>query len=142
MTAADFTSLLLARGIELIVRNGRLHVWPGKAHKYGLSEAERAYIKAHRAQLKALAGTFPEATVAWTPEPPQPEPEPEPVVWTADYSRRITAADVAAAGLLGSTREVYERAREWLAEQQAERDRERRTQEMQYGIRRAQRGGW
>ncbi|HXG90538.1 MAG TPA: hypothetical protein VNJ02_19610 [Vicinamibacterales bacterium] len=149
MTPADFTSQLLARGIELIVRGNRLRVWPGRAHKYGLTDSERAFLHAHRYELKALAGTFPEATVVWTrdaPLPVDPEPEPEPVMWTADYARRITEADVIAAcgtaqPLGMSKREAYEHAREWLAEQHATRDRERRTQDMQHGIQRAQ-GGW
>src|SRR5262249_23723106 len=63
-----FAQDLLARGIELLVRNNRLHVWPAKAHRY-LTAEERAFLKTHRAALKELATAkvLPEATVVWTP---------------------------------------------------------------------------
>jgi hypothetical protein len=66
--ALTFASELLSRGIELLIRNGRLHVWPGKARKH-LSDAERTFIREHNDELKALAASkaLPETTVEWQP---------------------------------------------------------------------------
>ncbi|MEO8680155.1 MAG: hypothetical protein ABI665_13975, partial [Vicinamibacterales bacterium] len=65
----EFATGLLARGIEFVLRqNGRLHVWPAKAYPY-LTDAERDFIREHRAELKALATSkaLPETTVVWYP---------------------------------------------------------------------------
>jgi hypothetical protein len=69
MTAREFIDALLAQGIELVChRNGgRLSIWPGRAYRY-LTDAEREYIRANRAELKALVLAEPrETTVVWQP---------------------------------------------------------------------------
>jgi hypothetical protein len=69
MEPVEFAKRLLAQGIELVVQRGkRLHVWPPKAYPY-LTDADREYIREHRAELKALvaARVLPEATVVWEP---------------------------------------------------------------------------
>jgi hypothetical protein len=71
--ALTFATELLGRGIEFVVRkSGRLGVWPNTAWKIGLTDAERDFIRTHRAELIAIAAakTLPEATVQW--QPPQP----------------------------------------------------------------------
>jgi hypothetical protein len=87
-TPESFTEYLLGKGIELLKRNNRLAVWPAKAFPH-LSTDEREYLDAHRAELKALVGTFPETTVTWRPPnalappastPPTVEPPPRRVV--------------------------------------------------------------
>ena len=84
--ALTFATRFLARGMEFIVRNNRLRLWPAKAHRY-LTDGELAFIKAHRDELKALAASkaLPETTVTWTPPGeatalPAPEEPAPPVV--------------------------------------------------------------
>lgn len=82
MTPETFAAALRARGIELVLRRNRLAVWPVRAYSHGLSDAERAYIPLHRAELRALVrGGLPEATVPWRessgPEPPGAAPKPD-----------------------------------------------------------------
>ena len=85
MSARAFAEGLLARGIELVQRGDRLHVWPGKAYR-SLTDAERAFIREHRAELKELAAShaLPEAVVVWrhngppTPTADAPVPAPPP----------------------------------------------------------------
>ena len=64
--ALTFATDLLTRGIEFTLRGNRLWLWPGVAHKH-LSDAEREFIRAHRAELKELVRqrALPEATVVW-----------------------------------------------------------------------------
>lgn len=73
-----FARALLARGITLTIRNGRLWVQPGRAYQHDLTDDERAFYRDHRDALKRLvaAGTLPEAadptpTRPTTPEPPE-----------------------------------------------------------------------
>jgi hypothetical protein len=68
MSALDFAKQLLSRGIEILVRNNRLWIWPPKAHAH-LTSVERTFIDEHREELKELARShaLPEATVVWTP---------------------------------------------------------------------------
>jgi hypothetical protein len=49
----DFAQRLLAKGIELTLRHNRLGVWPGKMWKR-LTDADRAFIDAHRYELKDM----------------------------------------------------------------------------------------
>jgi len=60
-----FAEGLLKRGIELVVRNNRLRVWPAQAYSQ-LSADEIAYLAAHRIELKQLAkdNVLSETTVA------------------------------------------------------------------------------
>ena len=66
--ARAFAEQLLTRGIELILRGNRLHVWPGRAYKH-LTDAEREFINVNRGALKELARSraLPETTVVWQP---------------------------------------------------------------------------
>lgn len=66
MTPETFAAALRARGIELVLRRNRLAVWPVRAFRLGLVDAERDYLAAHRDELKALVRAgLPETTVAW-----------------------------------------------------------------------------
>jgi hypothetical protein len=71
-----FAEGLLQRGIEVVLRGNRLHVWPGKAYKH-LTDAEREFINVNRDALKELARShaLPETTVVWQ-QPPTPTPTP------------------------------------------------------------------
>jgi hypothetical protein len=67
MDALTFATGLLAQGIEILVRNNRLWVWPAKAFAH-LTDTERAFIQQHRDELKDLAESkvLPETTVVWS----------------------------------------------------------------------------
>lgn len=113
--AANFAATLLARGVTMQVRNNRLTFKPASAYR-NLSDDERAVLRHHRPAIKALV-------IAGLPPLPTPSPTPEPVVWTADYARRITEADVVT--VCGSTQpagmtrqQAYEKTREVLAERE------------------------
>ena len=118
LTPEQFVSGLRERDVELSVRNNRLRLDPGSEWRT-LTVDEVECLRLHRATIKRLVEDEP------APEPgtEKTEPKPEPVVWTVDYSRRITAQDLHDAGVRGSSKAAYEKAREWLAEQ----DRERRA---------------
>jgi hypothetical protein len=64
-----FIANLRQRGIECYVHNNRLK-WPKPAWAQ-LTELERAFFRAHRAELKALAtsGVLPETCIVHTQEP-------------------------------------------------------------------------
>jgi hypothetical protein len=68
MTPAEFAADLYARGMELIVRGrSRLWLWPKDAYPF-LTDVERAFMREHRAELKALVRAgLPETTVVWAP---------------------------------------------------------------------------
>ena len=118
LTTEQFVSGLRERDVALSVRNNRLKLDPGSAWRT-LTEDEIECLRLHRAAIKRLVEDEP------APEPgtEKTEPKPEPVVWTTDYTRRITAQDLQDAGVRGSSKAAYEKAREWLAKQ----DRERRA---------------
>jgi hypothetical protein len=111
----DFLDALEGRGIKLMLRRNRVNA--GAQQKL-LTPEERVFINNHRATLKEVLQD-PQRGQSKSMAAPIAEPEPEPVVWTRDYSRRIAAADVEAAGVMpGLTRQqAYERARDWLEEQ-------------------------
>ena len=115
LTTEQFVSGLRERDVALSVKNNRLRLDPGSAWRT-LTDDEIECLRIHRATIKRL--------VEDTPAPePGAEPKPEPIVWTVDYSRRITAQDLHDASVRGSSKAAYEKAREWLAKQ----DRERRA---------------
>lgn len=101
---------LAALGGTAVLRGTRLAVQPGSVFRLLSPEMLEVWCT-HRAEIKAALHC------GW-----------QPVLWTSDYRRRITAADVAAACGDGHTlnpRAAYERARVWLDEQdQRRRDRE------------------
>ena len=77
MTPDGFAAALRARGIELVLRRNRLAVWPVRAYRLGLVDAERDYLAAHRNELKELVRAgLPETTVAWR-EAGGAEPRPD-----------------------------------------------------------------
>ena len=141
MTPEQFVEALHARGVALSVVNNRLRLDPGAAWK-ALTPDEVHCLKDHRATIKLLAddGSDERCTPEPEPEAAPTEPTPEPVVWTADYSRRITARDLIDAGVSGSDRAAYERAREWLREQARERRADYATGVMFESLIRHQRG--
>lgn len=104
-----FACDLLSRGIELVLRGNRrrLHVWPARAFRF-LTDDERAFIKEHRDELKALAEAkvLPETTVTWHPpgEAPttaEPPPDAALIVPICSYCERpCVGADHAAYRLL------------------------------------------
>ena len=68
MEALEFAQRMLDRGIEIIVRNKRVKVWPAAAFPH-LTPEELSFIKSHRDELKALAlaKTLRESTVIFAP---------------------------------------------------------------------------
>ena len=143
MTPEQFVEALQSRGIELSVKNNRLKLDPGVAWKELTSE-EVLCLKSHRGAIKRLAdGSEPAPKVepgAKPSKPTTPEPEPEPMVWTRDYSRRITRQDLHDTRVTGTNRAAYELARERL-EKQAEKERDvRATNTMIVSLLRHQRG--
>jgi len=111
----DFVDTLKARGISLVLRRNRVNA--GAQQKL-LTSDERVFMKQHRAALKEILQD-PQRGQSKSASVPVAEPEPEPVMWTHDYERRITAADVEAAGISPTTprQQAYERARDWLEKQ-------------------------
>lgn len=116
-TLVAFMSALAARGITLRLRKNRVNA--GASQKL-LTPEERAFMNQHRAALKELLSNPQRVQRKSVAEPP---PEPEPVMWTDDYETRITAEHVAATGVPPglSKREAYERAKQWLEEQERKR---------------------
>ena len=144
MTPEEFVGGLQSRGVTLSVKNNRLRLDPGSTWRT-LTVDEAECVAEHRAEIKRLAdgseptrpitdpGTEPGAT-------PTPEPTPEPVIWTHDYSRRIKPQDLSDAGVTGTNRAAYERARERLANQDRHERDKRATGVMFESLRRQQRG--
>ena len=135
LTPEQFVSGLRERDVELSVRNNRLRLDPGSTWRR-LTVDEVECLRLHRATIKRLVEDAPD------PEPGtvKTEPKPEPVVWTADYTRRITPQDLRDAGVRGSSKAASEKAREWLAEQDREERSKRATATMLESLRRQQRG--
>ena len=140
MTPEQFVEALQSRGITLSVTNNRLRLDPGVAWK-ALTPDEVHCLKDHRAAIKRLAdGSEPAPTERRTSEPELEAAPTEPTVWTADYTRRVTTQDLHDAGVTGSNRAAYERAREWLANADRDERDKRATLTMFESIRRHQRG--
>ena len=62
MTPLEFATQKLAEGVEILCRNNRLRIWPGRAFRH-FTSAELAFINDHKEELKAIAvaKTFPGA---------------------------------------------------------------------------------
>jgi hypothetical protein len=121
MTAETLLAALAQRGIKPVVyqRRGKdVIVW--RDYKL-LTPADRAALRELWQEVEALVlarNTAPPPSVA----PPQAEPAPDPVLWTPDYSRRITWDDVIAADATKLPKPVaYERARAFVAKQQQDK---------------------
>ena len=141
MTPEQFVEALNSRDITLSVVNNRLKLDPGVAWK-ALTPDEVRCLKDHRAAIKRLAdGSEPTAKIEPGAKPSKPTtPEPGPMVWTRDYSRRITRQDLRDMGITGTNRASYERARERLEKQDRERRADYATGVMFESLRRHQRG--
>ena len=137
ITPEQFVGGLRERDTSLGVKNNRLKLYPGNAWKT-LTEDEIECLRLHRAAIKLLVEDDPAPTERSTSEPEAAptEPTPEPVVWTSNYSRRITAQDLHNAGVRGSSKAAYEKAREWLAKQDRERRANYATGQMYESLRR------
>ena len=143
MTPEQFVEALHARGVTLNVVNNRLRLDPGSAWRT-LSVAEAQCVNDHRAAIKRLAdgseATADRRTTEPEPEAAPAEPPPDPVVWTHDYSRRITTQDLRDTGVTGTNRAAYERARERLANEDQHAHAKRATDVMFESLRRARTG--
>lgn len=133
--AVEFMTRLRERGVTFGLRGNRLWLTPGRAYK-DLSPEEFATLRRCRADIKQAIRS--EASVSApplaetplaeppAPAPPPPEPEPERLMWTWDFQRRITLADVEVAyggrppaGI--SRSEAFAYARTWLEQEQLRR---------------------
>ena len=89
--AEELVARLAAKGVFFKVRNNRLWVRPGRAYKT-LSDADRATVRHHRAELKEIAAGGRPVGPQANARPEEPEPEPEPELFA--YGRRVTHRDV------------------------------------------------
>jgi hypothetical protein len=120
MTAKTLLADLAQRGITPVIyrrRNGDEICW----RPYKLTDADRAALRECWPEVERLVlarNAAPAPSVA----PKQAEPAPDPVLWTPDYSRRITWDDVIAADATKLPKPVaYERARAFVAKQEQDR---------------------
>jgi len=118
MPAATLLAALAARGITPRVHSRRgkdVIVW--RPYR-DLTAADRAALRELWQEVEALVlarNAAPAPSVA----PKPAEQAPEPVLWTADYSRRITWDDVIAADATKFPKPMaYELARKFVAKQQ------------------------
>ena len=140
ITPEQFVGGLRERDTTLGVKNNRLKLYPGNAWKT-LTEDEIECLRLHRPAIKLLVEDADEPLPAPAPEPgtEKTEPTPEPAVWTSNYSRRITSQDLHDAGVRGSNKAAYEKAREWLVKQNRDERAKRATATMYESLRRHQR---
>ena len=121
MTPEEFVETLRARGVEVSVRSNRLRLDPGVTWRQ-LTVDEAQCIAEHRAAIKHLVNEpipppVPRAPAELATEPATPEPPPR--VYSVDCRRFLTEQDLRDAGITGTDRAAYERAREWLREKRA-----------------------
>ena len=139
MTPEQFVSALRARGVTLSVKNNRLRLDPGATWRQ-LTVDETQCIAEHRAAIKHLVNEpipppVPRApTERTTPKPPR--------VYSVDCERFVTAQDLRDAGITGTDRPAYERAREWLREQARASRADFATRVMYASVRRGTHGGY
>ena len=143
MTPERFVSALRARGVTLGVRNNRLRLDPGVTWRQ-LTVDETQCIAEHRAAIKHLVNEpipppVPRAPTERTTKPAPPKP---PRVYSVDCERFVTAQDLRDAGITGTDRPAYERAREWLREQARARRADFATRVMYASVRRGTHGGY
>lgn len=73
--ARTFVDGLLSRGMELLIRNNRLWIWPVDAYKF-LTDDEHQFLRDHRRELKELVRSgLPETQVIWCPPTTDTAPE-------------------------------------------------------------------
>ena len=143
MTPEQFVSALRARGVTLSVKNNRLRLDPGVTWRQ-LTVDETQCIAEHRAAIKHLVNEpipppVPRAPTERTTKPATPKP---PRVYSVDCERFVTAQDLRDAGITGTDRPAYERAREWLREQARARRADYATGVMYASVRRGTHGGY
>ena len=137
MTPEQFLTSLRARGVEVSVKNNRLRLDPGVTwRKLTVDEAE--CVSAHRAAIKLLLdGTMPAVPTEPTTEPATPKP---PRVYSVEVERFVTEQDLSDAGVVGTDRTAFQRARNWLREQAREERSFRATATMLESLRRQRLG--
>ena len=143
MIPQQFVESLQARGVTLSVVNNRLRLDPGVTWRK-LTESEAQCIAEHRAAIKHLVNEpipppVPRAPTERTTKPATPKP---PRVYSVDCERFVTAQDLRDAGITGTDRPAYERAREWLREQARARRADFATRVMYASVRRGTHGGY
>ena len=140
MTPQQFVESLQARGVTLSVVNNRLKLDPGSTWRR-LTEDETQCIAEHRAAIKHLVDEPipPPVPTERTTKPATPKP---PRVYSVDCERFVTAQDLRDAGITGTDRAAYERAREWLREQARARRADYATGVMYASVRRGTHGGY
>ena len=140
MTPEQFVGGLRARGVTLSVRNNRLRLDPGVTWRH-LTVDEAQCIAEHRAAIKHLVNEPIPPPVPTSPEPNgEPStPDPPPRVYSIDAQRFLTEQDLIDAGVVGTDR-AYERAREWLREQEQQEQGVKATNTMLVSLLRHQRG--
>ena len=136
-------SALRARGVTLSVKNNRLRLDPGSTWRK-LTEDEAQCLNEHRNTIKSLVDEpipppVPRAPTERTTKPATPKP---PRVYSVDCERFVTAQDLRDAGVVGTDRAAYERAREWLREQARARRADFATRVMYASVRRGTHGGY
>ena len=142
MTPEEFVVSLRARGVEVSVKNNRLHLDPGVTWRQ-LTVDETQCIDENRGSIKRLVDEpvpppVPRApTESATPERATPEP---PHVYSVDAERFVTEQDLRDAGVVGTDRAAYERAEVWLRDQARERRATTATNVMVVSLLRHQRG--
>ena len=140
LTPEQFVSALRARGVTLSVKNNRLRLDPGVTWRK-LTESEAQCLAEHRAAIKRLVDETipPPVPTERTTKPATPKP---PRVYSVDCERFVTAQDLRDAGITGTDRPAYERAREWLREQARARRADYATGVMYASVRRGTHGGY
>ena len=143
MTPEEFVVSLRARGVEVSVKNNRLHLDPGVTWRQ-LTVDETQCIDENRGSIKRLVDEpvpppVPRAPTERTTKPAPPKP---PRVYSVDCERFVTEQDLIAASITGTDRAAYERAREWLREQARARRAEYATGVMYASVRRGTHGGY
>ena len=140
MTPEEFVVSLRARGVEVSVKNNRLHLDPGVTWRQ-LTVDESQCIAAHRAAIKDLVNEPfpPPVPTERTTKPATPKP---PHVYSVDCERFVTEQDLRDAGITGTDRAAYERAEVWLREQARARRAEYATGVMYASVRRGTHGGY
>ena len=122
------------------MKNNRLQLNPGTAWRT-LTPAEAQCVSDQRAAIKQLANEpHPSPVPHPTIEPDEEPPSEPPHIYSTELQRFVTAQDVMDAGLTGASRATYERAREWLREQEQKEQGIRATNTMTVSLLRHQRG--
>ena len=124
------------------MKNNRLRLDPGATWRQ-LTVDEAHCIAEHRAAIKRLVNEPvppPRRASSRSPTTPEPPTHPSPVSTQWTIGGFVTEQDLRDAGVVGTDRAAYERAREWLRAQAHMRRAEYTTGVMYESGRRHQRG--